>query len=120
MYNVNDVQVALRSLPIADNRSDGLLEHCCEKAVDWVRSRLKEGVKENSNLVLSTMVAMAEFFLSMEGMSESDGYDTYSVGDLTFRRNCERELKVAIEKRNQALSYAAEILRDGDFYFTGI
>ncbi len=120
MYNLNDVQVTLRSLPIADNRSDSLIEYCCERAVEWVVSRLKEGVKTSSPLVLSTIVAMAEFFLSMDGVSESDGYDTYSVGDLTLRRNCEKELKVAIEKRDQALSYAAGILRDGDFYFTGI
>ncbi len=120
MYNVCDVQVALRCLPIAENRTENLLEYCCERAVEWVKCRLREDVGEDNPLVLSTMVAMAEFFLVMDGMGETDSYDTYSVGDLTFRRNCERELNIATEKKNQALSYAASILKDGDFYFSGV
>ncbi len=119
MVTATDVYELLSKQPVVESVSEELISACCEQGVNYVYSHLKENAEADEYLILVTAVAMAEFYLSGKKYSETDIYDTYSAGDLTFRRNCEREMKVAKEKMILALSDASEILKDGGFYCVG-
>ena len=103
--------------PIVNDVNDELVLSCCEYAVRYIESQLRDDVEADEYLLLVTAVAVAEYRLFTQKYSEIDSYDTYSMGDITFRRNCERELKVATEKLKFSLAGAASVLKDGGFYF---
>ncbi len=103
--------------PIVKDVSQELVLSCCEYAVKYIEAQLRSDVNADEYLLLVTATAVAEHRLFTQKYSEIDTYDTYSMGDITFRRNCERELKVATEKLKLALAQAASILKDGGFYF---
>ena len=105
--------------PSVSSADEGLVKACIEEAVAWVTPRLRDDADDESPQVMSIITALSEFYLFLRSTEEIDGYDTYSVGDLTFRRNCERELRAAKEKRDTAIADACVILKDGGFYCYG-
>lgn len=119
MFTASDVAEVVSLLPIAENCDIALISSCCEGAVNWVTERLREGADAESPTILETMVAVAEYRLYEKKVCETDLYDTYSMGDITFRRDCEKELRFAKQKRDDAIASAAAYLKDGGFYFGG-
>lgn len=117
MFTASNVAEVVSALPIAENCDSALVNSCCEFGVNWVNERLKDGADNSSAVVLDAMVALAEYRLYEKRVCETDLYDTYSMGDLTFRRDCEKEMRFAKEKRDYAIASAAAYLKDGGFYF---
>ena len=120
MFTASNVAEAIALLPITENCDSAVVNSCCELGVSWVNQRLKTDADCDDPLVLETMIAIAEYYLYHKKIHETDLYDTYSVGDLTFRRDCEKELAFVKEKRDNAIAAAAAFLQDGGFYFGGV
>lgn len=116
MVTTKDVLALISKQPIVENVDQELVSTCCEMGISYILERIRADVDPGSKQVLYTAAAMAEFYLALKKYSEIDLYDTYSVGDLTFRRDCEKEMNVAMEKMKLAISDASAILKDGGFY----
>lgn len=90
---------------------------CCQRGLDWVKSRLKDDVNEDDPLIARTAAALARFELFVKGIGETGRYRSYKVGDMTIQRDIQTEYEMEKEMRKQALVQAAEILKDGGFCF---
>ncbi|MCM1365268.1 MAG: hypothetical protein NC122_09045 [Faecalibacterium sp.] len=89
----------------------------CQQGLDWVRRHLRDDVNENDPLIIKTAAALARFNIFVKRIGETERYKSYKVGDMTIQRNLEEEYNIEKEMRQQALIEAAEILKDGGFYF---
>ena len=89
---------------------------CCQKGLDWVNARLREGVDPDNPLIAETAAAMAHYFFFIFRMTDGEKYENCKVGDISYNRNIEKELEFETHIKNQAIADAAEILKDGGFY----
>ena len=119
MINVSDVYAALCSYESVKGFSSEELLPCCSQGLSWVRANLKATTDEDDPLIVSTAAALADFYFFLKRQSETDSLESYKVGDMTVRRNAEKELNLAERKRDLALARACSILTDGGFYFSG-
>lgn len=119
MINVSDVYTVLCSYENTKDYTGDQLFPLCERALTWVKERLKDGVDENDPLITQTAAAMAQFYLFIRCAKEIDFFESYKAGDMTVKRNPEKEMKLAIERRALAIAEASSILRDGGFYCCG-
>lgn len=97
--------------------SDDKIRASCRQAVDWLARHLKETADSESDLALRTAAAMARFYIFVINMGESRSYENFKVGDMTVKRDLQKEYEIEKELRTRALCDAAEILKDGGFYF---
>lgn len=119
MINVSDVYTALCANETSKGHTGQELFPCCEKGLAWVKARLKDDVDENDPLIAQTAAAVAEFYFFIKSLSQEDSYESYKVGDMTVKRDPEKEMKLAIQKRALAIADASSILKDGGFYCCG-
>ena len=119
MIKVSDVYAALCTYESSKGYTGEDLFPCCEQALLWVRENLRDSADENDPLIISTAAAVADFLWFLRKQTETDSYDSYKVGDMTVKRNAERELRVAERKRDLAIARAHSILNDGGFYCCG-
>ena len=119
MITVNDVYAALCTYESAKGLTGEELFPCCSQGLDWVKNNLRDSADENSPLITETAAALADFYLFLKKQSEADTYESYKVGDMTIRRNIEKELIIAEKKRDMAIARAHSILNDGGFYCCG-
>ncbi|MBQ8028616.1 MAG: hypothetical protein IJ262_04340 [Clostridia bacterium] len=112
-----DVCAVLKELCDTGEFSLSELLSVCKAGLEWVRSRLKEEVSEENPLVLTTAAAMARFFLFIKMLSQPDDFGSLKVGDMTIKRDFQKEFEIEKELKNQAIVDAAEILKDGGFCF---
>lgn len=83
--------------------------------LDYVKSRLKDTADENSPLIIETAAAVAHYHFFLGAISSSDRYESYKAGDMTIRRNIEKELRFEKEVLVASLTKAASILTDTEF-----
>ncbi len=119
MPTAGDVYAVLITYGDTEGFSRELLTAESEKGLAWVKKRLKEGVCESDPLIAETAAAIAHWFFFIKKLSDTDKYGTYKAGDLTVSRDLQKELKLEKTARDEALAAAAEILKDGGFYFSG-
>ena len=119
MITVSDVYAALCTYESAKGYTGEALFPCCKQGLDWVKSNLKGSADENDPLITDTAAAIADFYLFLKKQTESDTYESFKVGDMTVRRNMEKELILAEKKRDLAIARAHSILIDGGFYCCG-
>ncbi len=119
MINVSDVYTVLCTYESSKGYTGEELFPCCEQGLQWVKENLRDSADENSPLIVSTAAAVADFILFLKKQTETDSYESYKVGDMTVRRNAEKELRVAERKRDLAIARAHSILKDGGFYCRG-
>lgn len=119
MITVNDVYAALCTYESAKGLTGEELFPCCSQGLDWVKANLRDSADENDPLITETAAALADFYLFLKKQSETDAYESYKVGDMTIRRNIEKELSIAEKKRDMAIARAHSILNDGGFYCCG-
>lgn len=119
MINVSDVYAALCTYESSKGYTGEELFPCCEQALDWVKENLRDSADENSPLIVSTAAAIADFIWFLKRQTETDSYESYKAGDVTVKRNIEKELLVAQKKRDIAVAHAHSILKDGGFYCCG-
>ena len=120
MTQVSDVLDLLMNYADIEGYSSEQLLPSCERGLQWVKERLRSGVAAQDFLVCSTAAALAHYFFFLCRMSEPDKYETYTAGDMTVRRNIEKEFLYETEIKNQAIAAASTILEDGGFYFGGV
>ena len=119
MITVNDVYAALCTYESAKGLTGEELFPCCKQGLDWVKANLRDSADERDPLIATTAAALADFYLFLKKQSEADTYESYKVGDMTIRRNIEKELLIAEKKRDMAIARAHSILNDGGFYCCG-
>ena len=116
MINVSDVYAVLCTYESSKGYTGEELFPCCEQGLRWVRDNLRDTADENDPLIALTAAAVADFLFFIKRQTETDSYESYKVGDMTVRRNPEKELKLAEKKRDLAIARAHSILKDGGFY----
>lgn len=89
----------------------------CQRALDFVLSRLKETADRENPLVAETAAAVARYYIFSKRSGENRRFHKYKVGDVSMERNIEKEFEVERQMYKEALANAAEILKDGGFYF---
>ena len=119
MISVSDVYAALCTYESSEGYTGEDLFPCCEQGLRWVRENLRDSADENDPLIVSTAAAIADFYLFLKKQTEGDSYESCRVGDITVKRNIEKELLVAQKKRDMAIARAHSILIDGGFYCCG-
>ena len=119
MINVSDVYAALCSYESVKGFTSQELLPCCSQGLSWVMANLRSTADEDDPLIVSTAAALADFYFFLKRQGESEAYESYKVGDMTVRRNAEKELDLAERKRDLAIARASSILTDGGFYFSG-
>ena len=119
MIQVSEVMELLMNYADMEGYSDEQVLPSCERGVQWVTQRLRSGAENNKELINHTAAALAHYFFFLCRLSEPDKYDTYKAGDMSIKRNLEKELLYETEIRNQAIAAASEILEDGGFCFCG-
>lgn len=119
MISVSDVYAALCTYESTKAYTGEELFPCCEQGLSWVKANLRDTADENDPLITQTAAAIADFYLFLKKQSEADSFESYKVGDMTVRRNMEKELIIAEKKRDIAIARAHSILNDGGFYCCG-
>ncbi len=116
MISVSDVYAVLCTYETSKGYTSEELLPCCTRGLQWVKNRLKDDADENDPLITLTAAAIANFYFYIKRLSDIDTYENYRVGDITIKRNPEKELKLAMEKRSLAIAEASSILKDTGFY----
>ncbi len=116
MISVSDVYGVLCTYETSKGISSEELLPCCKRGLEWVKNRLRDDADENDPLITMTAAAIADFYFFIKRLSDIDSYESYKVGDMTIKRNPEKEMKLALEKRAFAIAEAGSILKDGGFY----
>ncbi len=119
MISVSDVYAALCTYESSKSYTGEELFPCCEQGLSWVKANLRDTADENDPLITQTAAAIADFYLFLKKQTEADSFESYKVGDMTVRRNMEKELIIAEKKRDIAIARAQSILNDGGFYCCG-
>ena len=119
MISISDVYAALCTYESSKAYTGEELFPCCEQGLRWVKANLRDTADENDPLIAQTAAAIADFYLFLKKQTESDTYESYKAGDMTIRRNIEKELLFAEKKRDMAIARAHSILTDGGFYCCG-
>ena len=91
----------------------------CERGLLWVKGRLRDGADTEGPLIPPTAAAMAHYFFFLSRLTETDKYESFTAGDMTVRRNLDREMRFEETARDGAIAAAASILKDGGFYCNG-
>lgn len=117
MADVSDVLTCLKGYADMEPYSDTQLQPSCERGLAWVKNNLKPGTDEESPLIVHTAAAVAHYYFFLMRFSETDRYESFTAGDMTVRRNLDRELSFETRARDEAIAAAASIMRDGGFFF---
>ena len=115
MITVADVLSALKLFSDTEGFSEEKLTAFSESGLNYVESRLKDGVNEADPLILETACAVAHYNFFLGALSSSDRYENYKAGDMTIRRDIKKELQFEKEVLVAALAKAASILKDTEF-----
>ncbi|MGN1194863.1 MAG: hypothetical protein ACI4SB_05225 [Acutalibacteraceae bacterium] len=102
---------------IEDMKAEEILP-LCQRALDFVYSKLKPLVDKELPIVAETAAAVARYYIISKRLGETRRFQKYKVGDVSMERNIEKELAAEKQLYNEALANAAEILKDGGFYFS--
>lgn len=117
MVEPEQVGALLREDVYFEDMSQKDIMPACETAVLWLKRHIKDGADGDSPLACKTAAAMARFYIFVSLMGKNDSYGSFKVGDVTVKRDLQKEYEIEKELRTQALCDAAEILKDGGFYF---
>ncbi len=117
MADVSDVLVCLMNYADMEPYNAKQLQPSCERGLAWVENNLKSGVDTESPLIVYTAAAIAHYFFFLTRLAETDRYESFTAGDMTVRRNIEKEMNFETRARDDAIAAAASILRDGGFFF---
>ncbi|MBQ3136606.1 MAG: hypothetical protein IJB74_03900 [Clostridia bacterium] len=119
MTDVSEVLSCLMKYADMETFTDEQLTPVCERGLLWVYERLKPGADRESPLIPHTAAALAHYFFFLTRLTETDKYEAYTAGDMSVRRNTEKELKLEERIRDEAIAAASSILTDGGFFFCG-
>ncbi len=119
MADVSDVLACLMNYADMESYNVKQLQPSCERGLAWVENNLKPGADKKSPLIVHTAAALAHYFFFLTRLAETDRYESFTAGDMTVRRNLEKEMNFEMRARDEAIASAASILRDGGFFFRG-
>lgn len=119
MYTADNVCSVLAAYSDMEGYTSQQLMPSCNDGLNWVNTRLRDGVDENDPLILTTASAMAHFFFFLKRLTEPEKYQNYKVGDVTVKQEPLKLFQFEKELRSQAIADACTILRDCEFYCRG-
>lgn len=112
-----DVCALLKEYADLEDFSESELLPFCERALSFVFGRLKEGADKGSFLVAEAAAAQARLELFNRMLASPDRFRSYKAGDVTIQRDLQKEFEIEKTLRDEAFLRAAEILKDGGFFF---
>ncbi len=118
MVDVSDVLNCLMNYADTEPYNATQLQPSCERGLAWVENNLRVGADRESPLIVHTAAALAHYYFTLMRLTETDRYEAFTAGDMTVRRNPEREMKSEIRARDEAVAAACSILKDGGFFFS--
>lgn len=119
MTEVSDVLACLMNYADMDSFTAEQLQSSCERGLLWVYGNLKPGADKGSPLIPHTAAAMAHYYFFLSRLTETDKYESYTAGDMTIKRNLEKEMKMETRIKDEAIAAASSILKDGGFFCCG-
>lgn len=119
MTEVSDVLTCLQSYADTEDCTAEQLMPFCERGLLWVQSRLRPEADRESPLISAAAAAVAHYFFFLTRLTETDRYESFTAGDMTVRRNTEKEIRTEERARNEALAAASSVLKDGGFFCRG-
>ncbi len=117
MVEAVDVCALLKEHADLENYPVTALLPFCKRALGFVFEKLRDGVDPDDARIAEAAAAEARFRLFYKMLSSSDRFESYKAGDMTLRRDIEKEMLIEKEMRDEAFSRAAGILKDGGFFF---
>lgn len=117
MIQAVEVCALLKEYALAQDEEPEELLPLCRRGLDFVLHRLRRDADENDPLIAKTAAALAKFYLFERQFSGENSFQSHKAGDMTIQRNLRAELDFERQTRDAALAEAAEILRDGGFFF---
>lgn len=119
MTQVSDVLTCLMSYADMESYTPEQLKTSCERGLIWVYGQLRPGTNKRNPLVIHTAAAVAHYYFFLSRLTEADKFEAYTAGDMTVRRNLEKEMSFASRIKDEAIAAASSILTDGGFFFRG-
>ncbi len=119
MADVSDVLTCLMNYADMESYNAKQLQTSCERGLTWVENNLRPNADKESPLIVHTAAALAHYFFFLTRLAETDRYESYTAGDMTVRRNLEKEMNFEARAKDEAIAAAASILKDGGFLFRG-
>ncbi len=119
MTEVSDVLTCLMKYADMEAFTAEQLTPPCERGLLWVYGKLRPGADKESPLIPHTAAALAHYFFFLTRLTETDRYEAYTAGDMSVKRNTEKELRFEERIRDEAIAAASSILTDGGFFFCG-
>lgn len=89
----------------------------CQRGVDFVLRRLKAEEYAEDPRAAFAAAAASRYYLFVSCLGSEESFRSFKVGDMTVQRDAQKELQAEKQLFSEALSDAAEILKDGGFYF---
>ena len=117
--DATQVLAILRDNRLFDETDEGVLLRACVRALGETKERLRDGVDESDPRVAQTAAALARYALFCAMLDSGERFSSYRAGDITIQRDLKAEFAAEQALRDEALTQAAPILRDGGF-FVGI
>lgn len=102
---------------IDDMKAEEILPFC-QRALDFVVSKLKDTADRENPLIAETAAGVARYQIFLKRLGEWQRFSKYKVGDVSMERDLVKELNTEKQLYIQTLANAAEILKDGGFYFS--
>lgn len=89
----------------------------CQRATRWLMVNLKDDADSDSFIAQRTAEAVARYYVFTGKIASTESCGNFKVGDMTIKRDIAKEYEIEKELYKNALCEAAEILKDGGFYF---
>lgn len=89
----------------------------CQRALNFVKSILKEDADSESPRVAALAAAEARVQAFVRLLASPDRFSSYKAGDMAIQRDLEKEFSIEKAMRDEAFLKSADILTDGGFYF---
>ena len=114
--DATQVLAILRDNRLFDETDEGVLLRAAVRALGEVKEKLRAGVDESDPRIAVTAAALARYRLFFDMLESGERFSSYRAGDITIQRDLKAEFNAEQALRDDALTQAAPILRDGGFF----
>ena len=114
--DATQVLAILRDNRLFDETDEGVLLRACVRALGFVKDRLRDDADESDPRIAVTAAALARYRLFFDMLESGERFSSYKAGDITIQRDLKAEVAAEKALRDEALTQAAPILRDGGFF----
>lgn len=119
MSEISSILTRLMNYADMEQYTEEQLQPYCSAALEQIKAALRPDADINSVLAVNAAAAIAHYNFFFSRLTETDKYESFTAGDMTVKRNNEKELQFEQRARDEALAAASAILTDRGFLFRG-